>query len=100
LTVSDVNGRAGSIELCFGDEVLLKVTGEHLPPVRWKAFDNKLEDYQGEVTMKGEIQDRILDMLKKAESDSQSLSQGARLSMELLVSHLIDPLMSSPVRNV
>ena len=51
VTLSDVNGLAGSIELYLGRDVLTLVDGK-LCPVQWKAFIPGMKRYQGEVTNK------------------------------------------------
>ncbi|MEV4897238.1 HEPN/Toprim-associated domain-containing protein [Nonomuraea sp. NPDC055795] len=42
---ADVNGRAGSIEMYLGCDVL--TIGNHLAPVQWTSYDSKLKRYQG-----------------------------------------------------
>ncbi|MFI1126901.1 MULTISPECIES: HEPN/Toprim-associated domain-containing protein [Streptomyces] len=46
--VADVNGRAGSLELYLGQDVLQAEGG--LMPVQWKSWDSKLRRYQGALT--------------------------------------------------
>lgn len=51
---TDVNGRAGSIELYFGRDVLTRSDGS-LRPVRWGQFLGKVNAYQGVVEDKEEL---------------------------------------------
>lgn len=54
LSVANVNGSAGSIELYLGDEVLRSADGT-LHPVQWRSFLAGTGRYQGEVIRKAEI---------------------------------------------
>lgn len=49
LGVSDVNGRAVSIEFMFGDQMLRAEDGSQFP-VRWQSFIEKARNYQGRLT--------------------------------------------------
>ena len=50
----DVNGKAGSLELYLGQDVLKDAEGE-LIPVRWGAYEEKIGDYQGAILHKGRV---------------------------------------------
>ena len=52
LSLADVNGSAGSIELYLGKDVLTREDGT-LRPVQWKSFIPGMARYQGEVIEKG-----------------------------------------------
>lgn len=54
LASMDVNGLAGSIELYFGKDVLIK--NRKRMPVMWKGYDEYLKKYQGELLNKSELQ--------------------------------------------
>jgi hypothetical protein len=51
LSLADVNGSAGSIELYLGKDVLTREDGT-LRPVQWRSFIPGMARYQGEVTEK------------------------------------------------
>jgi hypothetical protein len=55
ITLADVNGSAGSIELYLGKDVLTGKSGE-LRPVQWKSYIPAVGRYQGEVIDKDGIQ--------------------------------------------
>lgn len=64
----DVNGRAASIELYFGEDVLRGEDGD-LMPVTWGGRDVALDDWQGEVADKQELQRRFREKLRRASED-------------------------------
>lgn len=51
---ADINGRAVSIELFFGPDVLAK--NGALVPIQWTAYEKGIASYQGEITGKKELQ--------------------------------------------
>lgn len=53
--VSDVNGKAGALELYFGEDVLKDPAGE-LTPVQWTGYVKRQNAYQGELLDKGRLQ--------------------------------------------
>ncbi|MFF8651127.1 hypothetical protein ACF06D_23210 [Streptomyces griseoluteus] len=53
--VFDVNGKAGALELYFGEDVLKGLTGE-LAPVQWTGYVKRQNSYQGELLDKGRLQ--------------------------------------------
>jgi hypothetical protein len=65
----NINGYACSIELYFGMDCLIDDTGEQIP-VHWKAYNEKEKKYQGEISEKGNVQDKFREKLKsKDEKD-------------------------------
>ena len=62
----DVNGRACSIEMYLGQDVL-KVDGE-FEPVMWEAYKEKVKRYQGRLINKSKIQERFENKLERAMS--------------------------------
>ena len=54
LSLADVNGSAGSIELYLGKDVLTREDGT-LRPVQWRSFIPGISRYQGEVIEKDSI---------------------------------------------
>ncbi|MEU6885656.1 HEPN/Toprim-associated domain-containing protein [Streptomyces viridosporus] len=62
--VADVNGRAGSLELYLGRDVLQTDNG--LMPVQWKSWNGKLRRYHGALTDpdKAKTQERFLRKVK------------------------------------
>ncbi len=57
-TNHDVNGLAASIELYLGEDVLRTDDGS-LTPVQWTGYDRGMNQYQGEVLEKAELQKRF-----------------------------------------
>lgn len=68
-TMEDINGRACSIELYLGEDVLLN--NGSLIPVIWKGFEPKVSAYQGEITEKDLVQNRFYCKLKHAEKTGE-----------------------------
>ena len=60
----NINGKACSIELFLGKDILQK-DGE-LTPVMWKGYMDKIGVYQGEVLYKGELHKKFEKKLNKA----------------------------------
>jgi 5S rRNA maturation endonuclease (ribonuclease M5) len=58
----NINGRACSIEMYFGIDVLTK--DKELIPIRWKGFDSKEKKYQGEISDKNYVQETFRKKLK------------------------------------
>ncbi len=64
----NVNGLAGSLEIYFGEDVLRRNDGS-LTPVQWRGYDVALNQYQGEILNKGELQERFLEKLRMCQSN-------------------------------
>ena len=64
----NVNGLAGSLEIYFGEDVLRRNDGS-LTPVQWRGYDVTLNQYQGEILNKGELQERFLEKLRMCQSN-------------------------------
>ena len=71
-TEMNVNGRAASIELYLGEDVLRDSDGV-LRPVQWKGYDPKLAAYQGEVRDKKKILEAFVSKLDSCEKDPDQL---------------------------
>ena len=56
LSLLNINGLAGSLEVYFGIDVLQGVDG--LMPVQWKGYEQAMGQYQGEVLNKAHLQER------------------------------------------
>jgi hypothetical protein len=65
---ADINGRACSLELYLGDDVLRDASGERLP-IRWTGFNDRLQTYQGQITDKSGVQKRFSEKLREAAAD-------------------------------
>lgn len=68
-TKMNVNGLAGSLEMYFGNDVLLMEDGD-LTPIQWRGYDSALSQYQGEILNKTSIQSKFNEMLKSCELNS------------------------------
>jgi hypothetical protein len=53
----DINGKACSIELFLGRDILTE--NGNLIPIMWKGYIDKIGTYQGEITKKGEVQKKF-----------------------------------------
>jgi hypothetical protein len=83
----DVNGLAGSLELYFGIDVLRRDDGE-LIPVHWRAFDNAVGQYQGELMEKPASQERFEKKLSAARRDATLLESLDWSGMRAILDHL------------
>jgi len=68
VSLMNINGLAGSIELYLGEDVLSQING-NFTPVQWKGYDRRLQQYQGEILNKIEIQNKFEQKLKVCEAD-------------------------------
>jgi hypothetical protein len=66
-SLEDVNGRAASLELYFGEDVLRQADGG-LTPVQWTGYSKKQASYQGEILNKVQLQKRFRAKLNSARS--------------------------------
>ena len=63
----DVNGRAASIELFLGRDVL--TVNDNLSPIQWTGYNTAVGQYQGEVLSKANLHDRFLQKISRCEQD-------------------------------
>ncbi|UUC47169.1 HEPN/Toprim-associated domain-containing protein [Flavobacterium cerinum] len=57
-TNENVNGRACSIEMYLGTDILTDISGQ-LAPVEWKGIEHQINIYQGELSRKAELQKKF-----------------------------------------
>jgi HEPN/Toprim N-terminal domain 1 len=57
--IQDINGKACSIELYFGRDVL--TSDGSMVPVQWKALDERVKRYQGEIQGKDKLKTRFFE---------------------------------------
>lgn len=62
----DINGKACSLEIYFGKNVLCDSRG-NLTPIQWAGFNNVLGQYNGEIINKKEIQEKYRKLLDDVE---------------------------------
>lgn len=82
LELMSINGKACSIELFLGKDILMN-EGEFIP-VQWKGYIEKTKTYQGEVMQKSLIQERFKRKLKKAFDDNLIIDENWHEMNELL----------------
>jgi len=86
--VQDVNGRAASLEMYFGLDVLRQENGD-LTPVAWKSYEPAIDDWQGELADKPLLQQRFAEKIRRAKANPALLDsldwQGIRQIIELAV---------------
>ena len=70
---SNINGQAVSIELFFGDDIIM-IDGKYIP-IRWTNYNEKISQYQGSIERKGEIISRFEYKLKNPNFDNQDWNQ-------------------------
>ncbi|MCK7559402.1 HEPN/Toprim-associated domain-containing protein [Chitinophaga sedimenti] len=92
-TDGDINGRACSIELYLGTNILKDDFGAFIP-VRWGGFVKGSQSYQGEIEQKSLIQDRFRTILSVAEKGGSTLEHDWT-GMCLILDHIISIVSSN-----
>lgn len=70
---ANINGRASSIELFLGIDVL--TTDGKLTPIMWTGYNEKTKSYQGAITHKGDVQKRFDQKIQYAKENGISNKQ-------------------------
>lgn len=65
-SIDNINGRACSIEMFLGKDILKK-SGEY-EPIRWKAYLDKVNAYQGEIVSKSQVLKEFEFKLKRSKN--------------------------------
>ncbi len=84
----DINGRACSIELYLGRDVLTK--GEGFISVQWKGFDERVKRYQGEIQEKDMLKTKFFDKLSAAKKTSGADPSGDWENMKILLNAIFN----------
>jgi hypothetical protein len=92
LTTSDIDGRACSLELYLGRDALTDPATGGLRPVRWAGFAERIGRYQGQITGKGQVQDRFLAMLAEIRDDPTKRGQFDLVGVEAVFEAVIAAL--------
>lgn len=85
----NINGKAASIELYLGRDVLRDSNGR-LRAIRWSSYDRGARAFQGELVRKGEIQRRFDDKLRAALADTAGVNRNAWVELESVWSAIFD----------
>jgi hypothetical protein len=88
---ADINGRAVSMELFLGVDVLTEAGGQ-LTPVQWRGYSPRMQRYQGEILDKGNIQERFRAKATLALSDPSARSQQDWTGLELVLESILRTL--------
>lgn len=86
ITTMDVNGRACSLELYFGTDVL--TNDGALVPVQWTGYKEAIGKYQGEVSRKRRLQDLYVEKLRRCEENPEHLENVDFFAMKQLLESL------------
>ena len=73
----NINGRACSIEMYLGEDILCQ-EGKYIP-IRWKAYLDKEDTYQGEIVSKSEVHKRFKVKLQRSKKDGVKLNEWTAL---------------------
>ena len=68
----DINGLACSVELYYGIDILRNETGD-LTPIQWRGYDNTMQQYQGEIINKAELQAKFAEKIQKCQIDASAM---------------------------
>lgn len=82
----NINGLACSIELYFGVDILAH--GGQLTPVQWKGFDVSINQYQGEILKKQELQNLFLQKLADCSNDPDLIGKTDWSGMRILLAEI------------
>jgi HEPN/Toprim N-terminal domain 1 len=74
LSHMDVNGLAGSLEMYFGSDVLLRSDGS-LTPVQWRGYVEGVKQYQGELMRKANLQEKFASKLRECRKDPAAVAR-------------------------
>jgi hypothetical protein len=109
---ADVNGRAVTIEMSFGRDVLVAGGNGQLPPVRWGGTVGNTRTYQGGIDYKTQVQREIkatldsataiTDLPTEAATACRALSQmilGAAMTSRPLMASEYSPLLLERARS-
>jgi hypothetical protein len=91
-SVQNVNGSACSIEHYFGRDVLT-IDGQ-LVPVQWKAFDDRVKRYQGEIRQKDLLKARFFQKTDAAKRSGLETAPGDWEDMRRLLESVFDAFHS------
>lgn len=83
---SNINGLACSIELYLGVDVLRR--DGQLVPIHWRGYDATLNQYQGEILNKKELQDAFFVKVSQCEKDPSLIGEMDWEPMKLLLMKL------------
>lgn len=83
----DINGKACSIELFLGRDVLQE-DGNFIP-IQWKGYVDKTKTYQGEIMYKQHVQDKFDEKVNKAPKNG-TIDKEMWEEMEMLLNAIFD----------
>jgi hypothetical protein len=84
---TDINSLACSIELFFGEQVLLDDQGVYIP-VQWRGYNNALKRYQGEIQNKGHLQEKFRTVVADALQDAEKKAAHDWSTIDRLWQHI------------
>jgi len=70
----NINGRAASIEIYFGEDVLIQSDGT-LTPVQWTGYNKVMKEYQGEILDKNKVYEKYRKKVENTEKDRNLLEK-------------------------
>ncbi len=86
-TTDDINGKAGSLELYFGRDVLVRPDGT-LTPVQWRGYVEGVKRYQGELMDKRDLLTRFNEKAQAARHDARMIDEQDWSDMRLVLEAL------------
>jgi hypothetical protein len=84
----NINNRASSIELYFGDDILQKE--QELFPVQWTGYMKSILAYQGEIIDKSEVQDAFQKKIQRCVSHNEEISRYDWSGIRAIWNHIYD----------
>jgi hypothetical protein len=84
ISLTNINGLAGSIEIYLGTDVLKQEDGS-LQPIQWTSLSSGMQKYQGEITNKAKIQEKFRIKYKTAQEHPETVQYGDWSGLKLIV---------------
>src|SRR5258708_21324646 len=84
MTHMNVNGLAAGLELYFGRDVLQDAEG-CFTPIQWRGYNQNLNQYQGEILRKTELQSRFDEKIKSCQADPRPINNLDWSGMKLIL---------------
>lgn len=94
---TDVNGRACSIEMYLGADVLTDPDTGVLRPIVWGSRSRAVDEYQGEVTNKSAVQRAFRAKLQAARDDSTLIPEQDWTGLDAVLDRLMEMLRTCGV---
>lgn len=80
-SLNNVNGKATSLEMFLGSDILLNKQNNKLEPVVWGGYVDEKVGYQGEIRNKREIQEKFREKVKNVKNSNKKKGDWSGLTL-------------------